>query len=137
MIAENHQFESDDGVLCNICGNPKNICTANQQKQQAREKKINDIFDEFKQENKGEWGSRDIYVVTNKRSLDEKTMLQQLLENEQSKTTYNDLIMNYFFLPPEIYVRSIHCTKGNTLILTTTGQVFSFGLLHECLGRNV
>lgn len=45
--------------------------------------------------------------------------------------------MNYFFLPPEVYVRSIHTTRGNTLILSTTGLVYSFGLLHECLGRNL
>jgi len=45
--------------------------------------------------------------------------------------------MNYYFLPPEIYVRSIHVTLTNTIILSAVGTVYTFGALTELLGRKI
>ena len=38
---------------------------------------------------------------------DERDILNKLNDKDEMNNNYNDLIMNYYFLPPEIYVRSI------------------------------
>lgn len=78
------------------------------------------ILKQFEIHNDGDWGSKDVYILTNKRDPEEKNLQEEFLDKRDwTLPKINDYIMNFHFMPPEIYVREVLLSQQNTLILTS------------------